>query len=306
MLENRENIRDRLRMDVLSDVLAVLRTGRPRSMLQGWDAPWAQEFAAVPGALGFQVLLHGSCWLLPPGGAAPIRLAAGDVVFRPHGRAHALAGSPDTVPAPCTPEQGPPPSGEEVVMLCGAYEIDPARAHPLVGDLPEVMHLAPTKELRAAVGLLAAEVAHPGLGTDAAVPALLDVLLLYLLRRWYAGRPAATTGWAAALNDPVTGAALQAMHSDPGRDWTVASLAAQAGLSRAPFARRFTALVGRPPLGYLTWWRMTVAARLLHDSDATVAAIAHRVGYASEFAFATAFRRHHGTTPSRYRRLRAA
>jgi AraC-like DNA-binding protein len=189
------------------------------------------------------------------------------------------------------------------VTLCGAYEIEPTRTHPLVHGLPELIHVAPTDELRAAVGLLAAETERPRLGTDAVVPALLDTMLLYLLRSWYDDQPAAATGWAAALNDPVTGAALHAMHEDPGRAWTVASLAAHAGLSRAPFARRFTTLVGRPPLGYLTWWRMTVAARLLRDSDATVAAVAHRVGYGSEFAFATAFRRHHGSAPGRYRRL---
>ncbi|WP_433731840.1 AraC family transcriptional regulator [Actinoplanes sp. CA-051413] len=331
-------------MDVLSDVLAVQRTGRPRSMLLGWDAPWAQEFAEVPGGMGFQVVLRGSPWLLPPGGAAPVRLHAGDVVFRPHGRAHALADRPDAVPAPCTDAStirminvsglgigGPPPlppgwnrpgsvpgagtpdpfaeepgtrpHGQEVVTLCGAYEIDPAQVHPLVHDLPEVIHLSPTDELRAAVGLLTAELEHPRLGTDAVVPALLEMLLLYLLRRWYAEQPAAPTGWAAALRDPVTAAALHAMHEDPGRPWTVATLAAHAGLSRAPFARRFNALVGRPPLAYLTWWRMTVAARLLRDSDATVATVAHRVGYASEFAFATAFRRRHGSAPGRFRRL---
>ena len=61
-------------MDVLSDVLAVLRTGRPQSMLLGHDAPWGQEFAEVPGAMGFQVILRGECWLLPPGGSEPVRL----------------------------------------------------------------------------------------------------------------------------------------------------------------------------------------------------------------------------------------
>jgi AraC-like DNA-binding protein len=288
-------------MDVLSDVLAVQRTGRPRSMLLGWDVPFAQQFAEVPGAMGFQVILRGSPWLHAPGAAAPIRLDAGDVVFRPHGRAHALAGTPDAVPAPCTPS--PPPRGQEVITLCGAYEIEPAQVHPLVHDLPELIHLTPTDELHAAVGLLTAELEQPRLGTDAVVPALLEMLLLYLLRRWYAEQPAASTGWAAALRDPVTAAALQAMHEEPGRPWTVATLAARAGLSRAPFARRFSSVVGRPPLAYLTWWRMTLAARMLRDSDATVATVARRVGYGSEFAFATAFRRRHGSAPGRYRRL---
>jgi AraC-like DNA-binding protein len=96
------------------------------------------------------------------------------------------------------------------------------------------------------------------------------------------------------------------MHCDPARSWTVATLAVEAGQSRAPFARRFTALVGQPPLSYLTWWRMTIATRLLRESDAPLNAIAGRVGYASEFAFARAFRRHHGAAPGRYRRGEAA
>jgi AraC-like DNA-binding protein len=131
--------------------------------------------------------------------------------------------------------------------------------------------------------------------------------LLYILRAWLDQQPArgATTGWAAALSDPVTTAALQAIHQAPAQPWTVATLAAEAGLSRAPFARRFAALLGQPPLTYLTWWRMTTAARLLHESDAPLSAIAARVGYASEFAFANAFKRQYGTAPGRYRHTAA-
>jgi AraC-like DNA-binding protein len=178
-------------------------------------------------------------------------------------------------------------------------------------DLPELIHL-PSRlghrpELRAAVDLLGAELERPRLGTDAIVPALLDMLLLYLLRNWFDDQPArgAATGWAAALNDPPIAAALEAIHRDPARPWTVATLATRAGLSRAPFARRFTALVGQPPLSYLTWWRMTTAARLLRDSDEPLSALAASVGYTSEFAFANAFKRQYGTAPGRYRRAEA-
>jgi AraC-like DNA-binding protein len=145
---------------------------------------------------------------------------------------------------------------------------------------------------------------RPRLGADAIVPALLDTLLLYMLRTWFDEQTTSgtTSGWAAALNDPPITAALQAMHRDPARPWTVATLAAQPGLSRAPFARRFTALLGQPPLSYLTWWRMTIAARLLQESDAPLSAIAGRVGYASESAFGNAFKRQYGTAPGRYRR----
>lgn len=309
-------------MDVLSDVLAVTRTGLPRSAHVRWHAPWGQEFASVPGSAGFQVILQGSCWLLPPG-AAPVHLRVGDVVFLPHGSGHTLADSPERLVA--APVCGPGDhelheayasdsvdrsgdGGPATVVLCGAYQLDPSRAHPLLQTLPDLVHLPahPDRhpELRSAVQLLAAELDDPRLGTDAVVPGLLDTLLLYILRIWFNGQPARgdTTGWAAALNDPPVTAAIHAIHRDPAAPWTVAKLAAEAGLSRAAFARRFAVLVGQPPLGYLTWWRMTTAARLLRTSDAPLRSIATQVGYTSEFAFAHAFKRTHGTAPGTYRR----
>jgi AraC-like DNA-binding protein len=311
-------------VDVLSDVIAVMRTGQPRSARVTWHAPWAQRFASVPGSAGFQVILQGPCWLVPPD-TDPMPLAPGDVVFLPHGRGHTLADNPSTRPtAPACDPNDPQflerhttdtvgaPAGADApasVTLCGAYQLDPARAHPLLRDLPELIHLPAHlgrhPELRATVDLLATELQIPRLGTDAVIPALLDTLLLYILRTWFEEQPArgTATGWAAALSDPATTAALQAMHHDPARPWTVATLAAEAGLSRAPFARRFTGFLGQPPLSYLTWWRMTTAARLLRESDAPLSLIAGKVGYASEFAFAHAFKRQYGTAPGRYRRV---
>ncbi|GAA1307990.1 AraC family transcriptional regulator [Planotetraspora silvatica] len=310
-------------MDVLSDVIATMRTGEPRSALIRWRAPWGQSYPPVPG-VGFQVVLQGSCSLLPAEGA-PVTLGVGDVVFLVNGRGHVLADSPATPPAgpACDPydqrherryaspvaeggtDDGP---GALTVTLCGAYQLDPARAHPLLSDLPEIVHLPAMPghhpEIRAAVDLLGAELGRPRLGADALVPALLDMLLLYILRAWFAEQPArgVVTGWAAALNDPAVSAALHGIHGEPARPWTVESLGEQAGLSRAAFAKRFTSLVGRPPLAYLTWWRMTVAGRLLRDSDAPLGAVGRQVGYTSEFAFANAFKRRYGIAPGRYRR----
>jgi AraC-like DNA-binding protein len=290
-------------VDVLSDVIAVMRTGRPVVARVAWERPWGQRFAPVPGASGFQVVLKGTCWLLRDH-ADPVELREGDVVFLPDGRGHALADSPTTplTTEACDPDSvadHPVPAHPTTVTLCGAYELD--HVHPLLRDLPGTV-LVSDPELLAAATLLAGELEHPRLGSDALVPALLDTLLLYLLRAWSTGTTH-TTGWAAALNDPVTATALHHIHRDPAHPWTVARLAATAGLSRAPFAKRFTALVGQPPLTYLTWWRMTTAARLLKDTDAPLSTIAARVGYSSEFAFAAAFKRARGTAPGRYRRL---
>jgi AraC-like DNA-binding protein len=271
----------------------------------------------VPSA-GFHIVLQGTCWLLSSQGE-PIALGPGDVAFLPRGSAHGLADDPSTpVSEPPTTLTGVldgrddetsadrPPT---VVMLCGAYLLDRSAPHPLLNDLPEVIHL-PTRvgrhrELSAAVELLGVELdgdARPG--SDTILLTLLDLLLLYILRAWFEEQRVSghsATGWAAALHDPAVAAALRAIHGDPGRPWTVDELGARARLSRAAFARRFTHLIGQPPLTYLTWWRMTTAARLLRTSDAPVNTIAQQVGYSSQYTFTHAFKRQYGSPPGSYR-----
>jgi AraC-like DNA-binding protein len=159
--------------------------------------------------------------------------------------------------------------------------------------------------VRAAVDLLGRELDDIRLGVATIVPALLDTLLLYILRGWFheQGGRKPVSGWAAALNDSEISAALNGIHGDPARLWSVEALGAVAGLSRAAFSRKFAALVGQPPMTYLTWWRMATAARLLRDSEASLGVIAGRVGYTSEYAFANAFKRQYGIAPGRYRRV---
>lgn len=267
------------------------------------------------------MILRGSCWLTPPDGGEVTELGVGDVIFFPHGHGYGLADSPATPLAepPCDPlddaalyaadSVGHARHTTPAITLCGGYQLDPARAHPLLHDLPDLIHLparpGQRAELSATVELLAAEAERPRLGTDTLVPALLETLLHYILRAWFEESPEREVGagWAAALADPAVSAALHAVHREPDRPWTVAILAAEAGLSRAGFARRFTATVGQPPLAYLTWWRMTTAARLLRGTDLPLGQIAAKTGYTSEFAFAHAFKREYGTAPGRYRRL---
>jgi AraC-like DNA-binding protein len=297
-------------VDVLSDVVSAARTGRPHSGRVTKSAPFAERFPPVPSA-GFHIVLQGTCWLFPSQGE-PIALGPGDVAFLPRGSVHGLADEPSTPVSGVhdgrndeTPADRPP----TVVMLCGAYLLDKSAPHPLLNDLPEVIHL-PTRvgrhrELRAAVELLGVELdsdARPG--SDTILLTLLDLLLLYILRAWFEEQRVSghsATGWAAALHDPAVAAALRAIHGDPSRQWTVEELGAQARLSRAAFARRFTHLVGQPPLTYLTWWRMTTAARLLRASDAPVNTIAQQVGYSSQYTFTHAFKRQYGSPPGSYR-----
>lgn len=304
-------------MDVLSDVIVSMRTGQPGAGRVQWHEPWGYDFPADPHAAGFLIVARGSCWLRVPGEPA-VELGAGDVVLSPRGDAYATSSGPTTPLTTTVPELQPTgqfesviagaPGGRTTVTLCGGYRIDPARAHPLLRELPATIHLpartSGDQRLPMAIGALAAELEDPAPGTDALVPALLDALLLYLLRAWFDAAPDAegTTHWAAALTDRAVLAALDAIHRDPGQLWTVPSLAAHAQLSRAAFSRRFAALTGQPPMAYLTWWRMTLAAHMLTDTDAPLREVADRVGYSSEFAFATAFRRAHDLAPGRYRR----
>ncbi|MCX4685019.1 AraC family transcriptional regulator [Kitasatospora purpeofusca] len=305
-------------MDILTEALGSMRTGQPASVRTEGRAPWGLRLPPVAGA-GFHVVLYGTCWLVPleDDTAEPIALSPGDVVFLRDGRGHVLADRPDTPAVPEQPSQFRPSlpigtvtvggDGPRTSLLCGNYHLDQARPHPLVRQLPEIVHLQTRHgrhpELSAAVQLLGAELENPRIGSAGIVPALIDSLLLYILRAWFEEQPPATAaGWAAALGDAAVAPALTAIHEAPSTPWTVESLAGRAGLSRAAFARRFTALVGEPPMAYLTRWRMTTAARLLRESEAPLTAVAAKTGYGSEYAFAKAFKREFGLAPGGYRR----
>ena len=306
-------------MDVLTEALGSMRTRHPSAVRTDGRAPWALRLPPVLGA-GFHVVLYGTCWLIPLEDASPhlkpIPLGPGDVVFLRDGRGHILADDPASPITEVSAEQpgycGPIGSkslggnGPQTSLLCGNYHLDQGRAHPLVRQLPEIVHLQARPgrypELTAAVRLLGSELENPRIGSDGIVLALIDSLLLYILRAWLDDQPAAAAaGWAAALRDPAVAPALAAIHGDPSAGWTVESLAMQAGLSRAAFARRFATLVGEPPLAYLTRWRMTTAAKLLRESDVPLSTVAAKTGYGSEFAFAKAFKREYGLPPGGYR-----
>jgi AraC-like DNA-binding protein len=298
---------------VLSDAVAAMRTGQPHSARTQRQAPWGTRFLPQAGA-GFHVVLQGSCWLLPAHGE-PIHLNTGDVAFLPRELGHAIADTPTTplveiatpigeLPVPLAPT---PTDGATTLLLCGAYRLDQSRPHPLLAELPDIVHL-PARvgrypALRSAIDLLGYELDTEQLpGASGVLTPLLDMLLLYILRAWYSEQPDhIETGWGAALYDPAVAAALHAIHNDPGKAWTVESLGATARLSRSAFARRFTMMVGIAPLAYLTWWRMTVAARKLRDTDALLRVVAENTGYTSEFAFAKAFKREFGIAPGHYR-----
>ncbi|MEC3919291.1 AraC family transcriptional regulator [Nocardia sp. CDC160] len=293
--------------DLLSEALAAVTTAPALSVNVYASAPWGSRFGGR-GGYGFHVVVRGSCWLLHKG-ADPILLQPGDVVLVPSGEVHTLADPLDTEPVDLVANDrigrvvvgG---YGAETVLLSGAYRMEHGGRHPLLANLPDLVHLRDHGQhrLHTVVGLLSAEIEDSSPGNAAVVGALVDALLIYILRTWYEGRP---TGWTAAMNDPAIGSTLHRIHSTPAEPWTVDRLAREAGLARATFTRRFTALVGEPPLTYLTRWRMITAARLLRREPKPLAAIGRQVGYNSEFAFAKAFKREYGLAPGEYRRNRS-
>ncbi|MGW4379312.1 AraC family transcriptional regulator [Kitasatospora sp. NPDC004531] len=299
-------------MDVVSDAIATVRIGRPSSNRVSVSGSWAARLARYDGA-GFHVVLAGGCRLVCADGTV-LTLAAGDAVLLPHGAGHVLTDA-ETDPADAqhavpfeeftrTEPAGPPANGPgRTELLCGKYRLDRSRAHPLLAELPDVVHLPHRvgrhPELRAAIDLLGRELDGCRPGTGIAVPSLLDLLLVYMVRARLADD--ATGAWPSVLADTVTAAAVRALHADPAAAWTNDRLAALVGVSRATLARRFTALVGRPPMAYLTWWRLVLAAARLRDTPDPLAAVARQVGYGTPYALSHAFQREFGTTPGRYR-----
>jgi AraC-like DNA-binding protein len=303
--------------DIVADVVATTRRGSLMYARNRFHAPWGAAFPAANLA-SFHVITTGVCWLTA-GGADPVQLTRGDVALIPSGAAHKLADTPQR-PARPMPEiagrtlddEAPPcdvvieGDGPATVWLCGGYRLAAGVRHPLTSVLPDIMVITAAEArgtgLGAAVDLIAAEVDGTDPGAPAVMASLVDLLLVYLLRTWFAGHHD-DAGWGRALSDPTVGAALSLIHTAPGRAWTLDTLARATQTPRATLTRRFAALTGQSPMAYLAAWRMSIAARGLRDSDATVRQIAHEVGYDSEFAFARAFKRATGSAPGQYRKL---
>ena len=188
-----------------------------------------------------------------------------------------------------------------VVLLIGSYESAGEVGRRLLEALPPVLVLPADALDSPLVALLADEAARDAPGQEAVLDRLLDLLLIAVLRAWFARPDADAPAWYRAQGDPVVGPALRMLQNNPERPWTVASLAREVGISRAALARRFNELVGEPPMGFLTGWRLTLAADLLLEPGATVGSVAPRVGYATPYALSTAFKRVRGISPKEHR-----
>ncbi|TQJ25725.1 AraC-like DNA-binding protein [Micromonospora sp. A202] len=282
--------------------------------------PWSMRIEDQA-PLTLVAMLHGDAWVLADESAA-VRLGPGDLAIIRGPDPYTVADDPATAPQViihpgqlCTtpdgqelPEMmelgvrtwGNSPDGP-TMLLTGTYTMRGEVSQRLLSALPPLLVVAGHSWDSPLVPLLAAEIVKDDPGQEAVLDRLLDLLLIAALREWFARPAAEAPGWYRAHSDPVVGRALQMLHNNPAQPWTVASLAARTGVSRAALARRFTALVGEPPMSYLTEWRLALAADLLREPGATVGAVARHVGYGSSFALSTAFKRIRGVSPREHR-----
>ncbi|HTB23071.1 MAG TPA: AraC family transcriptional regulator [bacterium] len=303
-------------MDILTEVLGLLRL---QNLVYGrleLSAPWGLEFPNQAWHVPFYIVARGSC-VLGMEGSEDLPISAGDMVFLPHGGLHTLkdvAGSKvkpaEQVVTACfaqeqamTVQHGG--GGAETLLLGGLFRFESGAFAPFVRSLPDQIHLkgdgSAALWLEAVRQQLLAETLGTQPGAKIMVSRLADVLFIQALRAHINSCKKKEGGWLLALQDANLGAAITRIHQEPGKPWTVESLAEAAGMSRSAFAARFAGLVGEGPLAYLTRWRMDKAAELLKNR-LPVAAVAKRMGYASIPAFSRAFKRHRGTAPGALRK----
>nr|WP_222936679.1 AraC family transcriptional regulator [Streptomonospora sp. PA3] len=292
------------------------------------SSPWSVQVRdGAP--LSVVAVVRGRPWAVPSGGEA-VRLGAGDIAMMRGPDAFTFADDPRTPvqvvvgpgPRRTTPVGAKPRemadtgvrtwangtaarddgAGGPSVLLVGKYRRPGEVATRLLSALPPLAVVPEAAHRESAlVSRLAEEAVRDAPGQDLVLHRLLDLLVVAVLRVWFVRPDSRAPPWYRAGGDPVVGPVLRLMHSRPDHPWTVGALAGHAGVSRATLARRFTDLVGVPPMAFLTEWRIDLAADLLENSDTTVDAIARRVGYGSAFAFSAAFKRSRGVSPRSHR-----
>lgn len=307
------------------DALAALLDG-PRArgafvLRSVLDPPWSLRIQDEA-PLTLVAMVRGSAHVVSDGHETAT-LASGDVAILRGPQPYTVSDHPDTTPQVvihpgqrCTTVDGEDlsqamdlgvrtwgndPDGS-TVMLTGTYHLEGEVSRRLLAALPPLIAIGRDTWSSPLVSVLGDEVVKDEPGQETVLDRLVDLLLIAALRSWFTRPEAAAPGWYTAQSDPVVGRALRMLHNRPDHPWTVARLAEVTGVSRASLARRFTELVGEPPMTYLAGWRLALAADLLLDPDSTLEAVARRVGYSSAFALSTAFKRVQGVSPQEYRR----
>jgi AraC-like DNA-binding protein len=303
-------------MDPLSDVLSLLK---PRSyMFRGFDVggQWSIQFPRHEGIKCYAVV-SGEVWLSVEGVPDPAFLEAGDCFLLPRGLPFRLASDLTLPPVDAlavflNPRDGAVATyngGGDFFGVGGYFDFAGDHAGMLLGALPPIVHIRNESDkaaLRWSMERLMQELREPQPGGFLMAQHLAHMMLVQALRLHVADGSKGGVGWLSALADKQMGVAISAMHDDPARRWTLQELAERAGMSRSTFALKFKATVGSSPMDYLTRWRMLLAGDRLATSGAPISVIALSLGYESESAFSTAFKRVMGCSPRQYGRGRTS
>lgn len=291
--------------DTLGKALHFLRMDGVFYCRAEFAGQWGVTLPPFPDHLWFHVVTEGEGWLEVGPDAQHIQ--PGSVALVPHGRGHRVCSEPG-VPTPNVYDLQCEEISEryhtlrhgqgdgQTIMINGALIYGHPAARTLMSALPPILILESLRSpqmdwLQSTLRLIAEETRELRPGGEAVITRLGDILVVQAIRAWLDTDPAAKTGWLGALRDRQIGQAIALVHADPGRAWTVASLASEVAMSRSAFSSRFTELVGEPIMHYVTRWRMNVAMDALREQDTSIAELAARLGYQSEAAFSRAFKR---------------
>jgi AraC-like DNA-binding protein len=294
----------------VEELLGLLRPEAVLSKIIDGAGSWGVRKPRY-GDPAFCVMLQGSC-VLEADGLDPVDLGAGDFLLLPETPGFTLSASRGVAPVFAPLDHGRRTrhgdASEPVTMrmLGGYFRVDPANGPLLVPLLPRAVLVRRDEpgsaRLSRIVELIAEEADGESPCRDAILQRLVEVLLMEAIRIAPAPIDGGQRGLIAGLSDPVLAPALERLHADLARGWTVEHLARTASVSRAVFAQRFADVVGMPPMHYLLQWRLATARELLRSGRLSTAQIAQRVGYQSPAAFSTAFARHTGCTPTEFAR----
>ncbi len=302
-------------VDVIAEALSALRLEGTVYFQAAFCAPWGMAVPAGEHAT-FHAVVDGTCWLRLAN-RPPCRLGPGTILLFPHGTAHTLAHAADAPARPAAEllqglsaasPDGPRfgGNGNTTTLVCGHFSFDRLCDHPLIGSLPDVIHLDAdggdlVQWLATATTLAANEPGKRQRTAAVVVDRLAEALLTQTLRLFLDRNPD-HGGFLSAVRDPAVGCALRNLHCNLSFPWSLDALARTANVSRSVLSQRFRARIGESPMRYLLRCRMLEARRLLADPASTLAYVATRIGYQSEFAFSRAFKRFFGHSPRCTRR----